>query len=190
MPDLSRPWSLLGPIDITAALAWLASGSAAYHATVSPTKPQRAFDLPAAVFDPLYAAILAHFDEPAIVGAAMLSRMLPGQSHPLHVDTQRADWITRVHVPLISNPGAWLLFEGEVYCNVCFGTGENPDDNDAPCAWCQATGRIDAGPDADPVPVHFAVGHAYTFDTRRRHAFGNDGTEERVHLLVDVLRKD
>lgn len=49
----------------------------------------------------------------AVAAEPMLSRMTPGQSHPMHVDRQRADWITRVHAPLTTNPGAWLMFEVE-----------------------------------------------------------------------------
>lgn len=36
---------------------------------------------------------------------------------------------------------------------------------------------------------HLAPGAAYTFNAHhRRHAFGNDGQAERVHLIFDVLR--
>ena len=91
------------------------------------------------------------FDRPVTADAVMFSRMLPGQSHPMHIDNQRAGWITRVHVPLVTNPGAWILFE-EI--------GQR---------------------------VHFDVSLAYTFNTFKRHAFGNDGETERVHLLFDVF---
>lgn len=35
---------------------------------------------------------------------------------------------------------------------------------------------------------HLPVGKAYTFNAaRQRHAFGNEGSTERVHLLFDVI---
>jgi len=38
--------------------------------------------------------------------------------------------------------------------------------------------------------VHFEVGNAYTFNTLKRHSFGNEGESVRIHFLFDVLRKD
>ena len=38
----------------------------------------------------------------------------------------------------------------------------------------------------DGVPVFFQEGWAYTFHTTRRHAFGNGGTADRIHLIFDV----
>ena len=153
--NISQPaWSLLGTVDITAALEWLSRGAASWHKTASDTKPQRAFDLPAPAFAGIIESILRFFPDQVIAHSPMLSRMLTGQSHPMHVDSQRADWITRVHVPLVTNPTAWIMFEEE------------------------------------STRVHFLTGIAYSFDIRQRHAFGNDGPAERVHFIVDVLRKD
>ncbi len=35
---------------------------------------------------------------------------------------------------------------------------------------------------------HMLPGWAYTFNAVKRHAFGNDGTTPRVHLIFDVMR--
>jgi hypothetical protein len=102
----------------------------------------------------------------------MLSRMLPGQAHPFHVDRQRADWITRIHVPIVTNPLAWIAFEAE---NEPVHPG-----NEA----------VELGNVLLCNKVHFLAGKAYSFNTLERHAFGNDGDTERVHLIFEVLRKD
>lgn len=84
---------------------------------------------------------------------ACLSRLVPGACYKYHQDPQQPNWITRVHVPVLTNPGAWLEFEEE------------------------------GG------PVHFEVGKAYSFNTLKRHRYGNDGNADRVHLLFDVLKE-
>lgn len=142
---------------MSAAIAWLSATNRDWP-TTQPTKPQRLHRqrLPVDVFDPIVAAVLAYFPaDPAVAARdVMLSRMLPGQSHGYHVDNQREDWITRVHVPIVSNGDSWFLWEA------------------------------DEGDD-----VTFEVGSAYTFNTLLRHAFGNEGASERVHLLFDVYRR-
>lgn len=148
-------WMPVCPVDVTALAAWLADARPHWPALPCPTKPQRIAP-PAELTGPIVSHVLARFDGAArtVADAVRLSRMLPGQRHDLHVDRQRSDWITRIHVPIVTNPGAWMLWEEE------------------------------------PGRVHFEAGVAYTFDTTRRHAFGNDGATERVHLMFDVLRRD
>ncbi len=164
-------WSYLCDVDIAPLAAWLAEGDKGWPAPSTPSKPQRVREIPAALLEPIYAGVLESFSWVLAVKAEretgklpnsismapadpMLSRMLPGQSHPMHVDRQRADWITRVHVPIVTNPGCWMAWEEE------------------------------------DQRVHFEAGKAYSFDTTARHAFGNDGESERIHLIFEVLRRD
>ena len=103
----------------------------------------------------------------------MLSRMLPGQSHDFHVDIQRADWITRVHVPIVTNPGCWMAWENA----------------EKKAYWLEHYDTLPNVRDIAEV-VHFEAGRAYSFNTLERHSFGNDGETERVHLIFEVLRRD
>ncbi len=61
------------------------------------------------------AAVLAHFPEGATYDRyyASLSRLIPGVTYKFHQDPQKPGWITRVHVPIVTNPDAWMFFEGE-----------------------------------------------------------------------------
>lgn len=43
---------------------------------------------------------------------ACVARLMPGKSYEMHRDSQPPDWITRVHVPIVTNAGAWFVFEG------------------------------------------------------------------------------
>lgn len=153
-PFADKPWQHICKVDVAPLVEWFGQVDQTWSEVVSPTKPQRTFVLPEGITRSIVEEVLAHFPCPVVAHQLMLSRMLPHRSHPLHVDSQRADWITRVHVPLVTNNKAWMLFEEE------------------------------AG------HVHFKVGWAYSFDTTRRHAFGNDGDEPRIHFIFDVLRQD
>lgn len=42
----------------------------------------------------------------------MLSVVMPGHSIPEHRDEQGPDWLTRVHVPLMTNPQAFITWDG------------------------------------------------------------------------------
>lgn len=146
-------WRRICAVDAAEAVRWLLEKEPPFPEPSTPAKPQRVFWFGPGVMSDLVTAVLAHFPGRA-PHQVCLSRVRPGQRHPLHVDVQRSDWVTRVHVPLVTNPGAWMLFEEE---------GER---------------------------VHFEAGHAYTFNTLARHAFGNDGDQDRTHLIFDVLRAD
>jgi hypothetical protein len=147
--DLTVPWSEICSLDITEAVAWLSTATPGWNVPGYPDTPSRAFQIPQ-VMRPLIAAVVAHFPG-SRTADEMLSRMKAGQCHWMHVDNQNVAWITRVHIPLATNPKAFMHFEG-----------------------------FDE--------VHFEAGKAYTFDARLRHAFGNRGDTERVHLLFDVFR--
>ena len=77
--------------------------------------------------------------------------LAPGQHHPPHEDIQPPNWVTRVHVPVVTNRHAIAI---------------TPDG-----------------------AIHMEAGVAYTFDTRATHAVRNDGSEPRVHMVFDVVRK-
>lgn len=154
--NLSACWSEIDDVDVEPMAAWLAANALSWP-EVAPTKPQRIFLLGKAL-QTLIDRVMTFFDESVYVYQPMLSRMPPGESHPMHADAARADWVTRVHVPLVTNDYCWFSWE---------------DESEFPL------GR-----------AYFAVGKAYTFDMTRRHAFGNSGDTERVHLIFDVLRRD
>lgn len=138
-------------VEIGPLVEWMAANAhGMWPSPSAPNKPQRiqGSDFPKDVFAETIAEVMEHFPT-GIPDAPMLSRVLPGQSHAMHVDSQRADWATRIHLPLVTNPGCWVAWE------------------DGP--------RFSLG-----------LGKAYTFDTLSRHAFGNDGNCERIHLVFDV----
>ena len=171
-------WSRLCPVETATLAQWLLSTAATWSTPASAAKPSRIFEpqLPLALLRPILDTVLPCFGRPVLAYDLMLSRMQPGQSHAMHHDLQPSDWITRVHVPIVTNPGAWLAFEGEaetVYSDAYFEGGEEYPGEDIQV----------------PKKVHFAVGWAYSFNTLERHSFGNDGTADRVHVLLDVRAK-
>ena len=151
---MSPPWSYICDVDVAPLAEWLdATGDAYFPEPSAPAKPQRIHVPPLELIDPIVAKVLTEFCVKVVADPPMLSRMLPGQTHGMHVDVLRADCLTRVHVPITTNPGCWMEFE-----------------------------------EANGYHVHFFAGKAYTFDARRRHAFGNAGETARTHLIFDVLR--
>jgi len=155
--DLTACWSLICDVDVCSLAHWLGTGEKPWHQTNCDTKPQRIFEdtgLLIPLVQEVAAKILSQFPMPCVIHDAIASRMKAHQSHPFHVDIQRSDWVTRVHVPITTNAHCWMMFEKEM------------------------------------AHVHFEAGKAYTFNALERHAFGNDGETERVHLIFDVLRKD
>lgn len=62
--------------------------------------------------DSLVEDCLRHF--PGCVGRErMLSVVMPGHDIPEHVDRQSNRWRIRLHVPLLTNPAALFVVEGE-----------------------------------------------------------------------------
>lgn len=156
------------PASIDAIAAWLAEADRAWQRQPREDKPQRIHwnskdqsGLPMGIVGPVVQQVISEVFLPIITyDGLMLSRMEPGQQHGMHVDTQNDNgWLTRVHVPIITNPGAWIMFEDDL----------NPRYN------C-------------PMRVHFEAGVAYSFNALERHSFGNDGTTDRVHLIFDLYR--
>ena len=105
-------WRHLCDVDIEPLLAWLESARIDWPRLPSPDKPQRVRP-PEELARPIIDSVLARLGVGLVADDVVLSRVMPGQTHPLHTDRQRSDWLTRVHVPLVTNPGAWMLFEDE-----------------------------------------------------------------------------
>lgn len=135
-------WRPLGPVDLGRLPEFAALQS--WHASRLPIPPES---------DSVIAQVLTFFQPGAVADRepGCLAMVRPGESFPLHTDGQPSNWLTLVHVPVITTPGAWHLFADE------------------------------------PERVHFAAGFAYSFDSRRAHAYGNDGPGVRVHLIFDVV---
>ncbi len=66
------------------------------------------------ITDGLEREIMAHF-EGWQSSWRTLSVVMPGHAIPSHTDAQRDDWLTRVHVPLLSNPSALFLSENSCH---------------------------------------------------------------------------
>lgn len=207
--NLDACWSEICTVDVGPLVAWLREQPPSWP-EVAPTKPQRVFVLPD-VFAPVIAFVLVHFwdnmagrQAEVAVHQPMLSRLLSGQSHPMHVDSQRADWITRVHVPVTTNERCWFQWEEECeQIEVRMLRGDITDEAKLPLPFkdqdkqrvgdvvgLRFDGQYTVGEVLLYKKVRFEVGKAYSFDTTRRHAFSNDGDTERVHLIFDVLRRD
>lgn len=45
----------------------------------------------------------------------MLSAVMPGADIPPHADRQAPEWVTRVHVPIVSNPSSAFVIAGQDY---------------------------------------------------------------------------
>lgn len=138
---MSNHWSVIcdvSPEALAPLTRWIETAD--NWSDVGPTKPSRIQGpaLPAEIVAPVIAEVMGSIvqeryrhhllmtdgmpaaEEVAIkhservaIHEPMLSRMLPGQSHPYHTDVQRSDCVTRVHVPITTNPGCWMMFEDE-----------------------------------------------------------------------------
>jgi hypothetical protein len=116
------PWSYICDVDISG-VEIPASG---WNTPAYPDKPQRIFE---PVCRAVLATVLAHFPG-CTARDTMLSRMRPGQVHGFHVDQQTTDtWVTRVHVPLVTNPGAWMRFDGHGFVHFEVGSAYTFDTN-------------------------------------------------------------
>lgn len=57
-------------------------------------------------YRPLALALIAEHFPGCHLGGIGLFRLEPGQIHPAHTDAQPPEWVTRVHIPLQTNPHA------------------------------------------------------------------------------------
>lgn len=104
-------WSRLGAVEVADLAAHLPSVA---WPPVKGGQPNRVRTPPAAL--PVVEAILGRFFGPETTfdrHRACLSRLVPGATYEMHRDPQRREWLTRVHVPVVTNHGAWMLFEEE-----------------------------------------------------------------------------
>lgn len=124
LPTLEPCWRSVCGVDVGPAVDWLAAGSFSFPSPSTPDKPQRIFAPPASIIAPIVARVLHALAAPVVAHEPMLSRVRPGQEHGMHVDVQRSDWVTRIHVPLTSNPGCWFAWEAEGGRKVHFDVGQ------------------------------------------------------------------
>lgn len=120
---LSSCWSVLCDVDVAPLVAWLAEGDRGWP-PVKGGQPNR-LHIPEAA-RPVIARVLACFDVPVTFSDyyACLSRVIAGRGFGYHSDPQAPEWITRVHVPVITNERAWVAFEEEGGCKVHFEVGK------------------------------------------------------------------
>lgn len=60
---------------------------------------------------PLMQAVCTFLGPGATWERACLSRLVPGVRYGYHRDGQPSNWITRVHVPLVTSPHCWFAWE-------------------------------------------------------------------------------
>lgn len=64
-------------------------------------------------FQPLSDLLMAKYPGAVSLGTGLLT-MEPGQVHPAHRDEMRDDWLVRLHVPIVTNPGVvFTMDDGE-----------------------------------------------------------------------------
>jgi aspartyl/asparaginyl beta-hydroxylase (cupin superfamily) len=104
-------WSVVSEVDVSPLVEWLAAGKAKWP-PVKGGQPNRVHAPPEAKV--IIQAVLARFDVPVRYERhyACLSRLMPGRGYGFHQDPQPPEWITRVHVPIVTNPQSWFEWEG------------------------------------------------------------------------------
>lgn len=115
-------WTCLGAVDVALLVHWLAQGVA--WPPVKGGQPNRVHAPAEAA--PVIQAALALFDEPVTYDQyrACVARIIPGRGHPYHQDSQPPAWVTRVHVPVVTNPDAWFMWQPEDGVKVHFAAGQ------------------------------------------------------------------
>ena len=69
-------------------------------------------------FRPLATSLMVEFPGCAMSGLGLFL-LQPGQRHPAHKDEQPPDWVTRVHVPIVTNELATATTDdGEIHMEV------------------------------------------------------------------------
>lgn len=67
------------------------------------------------VLSPVVALLMERFPG-CVPSGPGLFLLAPGQVHPAHIDEQPPDWVTRVHVPIVTNPQAVAITaDGEIH---------------------------------------------------------------------------
>jgi aspartyl/asparaginyl beta-hydroxylase len=75
----------------------------------------RLFDVPRYLAEPILERVFSCFDERVRAIDVMVNKVEPGFSHAMHVDRQIDPyWVTRVHVPIVTNPQCWHRWESDM----------------------------------------------------------------------------
>ena len=116
-------WSVLCEVDVEQLVQFLGRGNPGWP-IVKGGQPNRIKAPPEAV--PVIQTVLASFAESVDYDKnyACLSRVIPGRWHGYHKDGQRDDWITRVHVPVVTNPACWFMWEQDDGHKIHFEVGK------------------------------------------------------------------
>jgi hypothetical protein len=101
----------LGEIYIADLVSWFTSIEQAWH---------KGSDRPLVMVDPAFlqsktdrvVEVLMQLFPACHAGEHQLTILNPGDYVPYHTDQCLADWITRVHVPIVTNPDCWFLTDG------------------------------------------------------------------------------
>jgi hypothetical protein len=101
-------WSCICDVDAAPLIAWYADSCASLPIRLG----QRSHELPMPLVHQVTAEVLKHFAGPVLAHGPFLGFSVAGHSHPMHTDPQRDDWLTRVHVPIVTNPQCWHQWEG------------------------------------------------------------------------------
>lgn len=102
-------WERLCAVDVAALQAWLAAGGPQWP-PIKGMQPNRA-DIPSEAV-PVMEAVCRHMGEGLtwLESTACVARIVPGVTYEMHKDGQPVEWVTRVHVPIQTNPESWFAF--------------------------------------------------------------------------------
>lgn len=111
MTSFDDCWRVLCPVDVGPLVDWLASGTVGWP-PVKGGQPNRVH-LPDVARPIIDHVLRTCFTGPVTYQHyyACLSRLVPGATYEYHRDPQPPEWLTRVHVPIVTNPLAWLRFQ-------------------------------------------------------------------------------
>lgn len=62
-------------------------------------------------FEPIARDLMAQFYPDCTMAGIGMFVLEPGQTHPAHRDVQPTNWITRVHVPIVTNEDATTIMD-------------------------------------------------------------------------------
>lgn|GEM_PF-2779314 len=114
-------WLYLCDVDVAPLVAWLPNAA---WPPVKGGQPNRVHAPDIA--QPIIDQVLGCFAGPVTYSRyyACVSRVIAGRGFGYHQDPQPPEWITRVHVPLVTNPAAWFMWEEADGVKVHFEAGK------------------------------------------------------------------
>ena len=101
-------WGLLCPVDISPLRRWLQTGPPRWPPVVGNEPNSVAVPDEA---QPIIEAVCQFLGPNVGCNVSMISRLVPGVRYRYHSDGQPSNWITRVHVPILTSPKAWFAWE-------------------------------------------------------------------------------